>query len=146
MARTLKWVAMPSSRGSAQPRDWTQVSPIAGGFFTVWATREPQEYWSVWPLASPGDLPNPGTEPKSPALSITIFCLFLLPLNYILFISPISILWIIFIASVCPFNLAGPHDFLKLLFSSQLVHTSCVLFIFSWLLPSLYTILWALNL
>ena len=31
---------MPSSRGSSQPRDWTQVSHIAGGFFTVWATRE----------------------------------------------------------------------------------------------------------
>ena len=33
-------VAMPSSRGSSQPRDWTQVSYIAGGFFTAWATRE----------------------------------------------------------------------------------------------------------
>ena len=25
---------MPSSRGSSQPRDWTQVSRVAGGFFT----------------------------------------------------------------------------------------------------------------
>ena len=24
----------------------TQVSRIVGGFFTRWATREPQEYWS----------------------------------------------------------------------------------------------------
>ena len=31
---------MPSSRGSFQPRDRTQVSCIAGGFFTVWATRD----------------------------------------------------------------------------------------------------------
>ena len=31
---------------SSQPRDRTQVSCIAGGFFTVWATREAQEYWS----------------------------------------------------------------------------------------------------
>ena len=31
---------MPSSRGSSQPKDWTQVSRIAGGFFTLWATRE----------------------------------------------------------------------------------------------------------
>ena len=37
-ARTLKWVAMPSSMGSSQPRDRTKVSHIAGGFFTVWAT------------------------------------------------------------------------------------------------------------
>ena len=34
-ARILEWVAMPSYRGSSQPRDRTQVSRIAGGFFTV---------------------------------------------------------------------------------------------------------------
>ena len=45
-ARILEWVAMPSSRGSSQPRDRTRVSHIAGGFFTSWATREAQEYWS----------------------------------------------------------------------------------------------------
>ena len=37
-ARTLEWVAMPFSRGSSWPNDGTQVSPIAGRFFTVWAT------------------------------------------------------------------------------------------------------------
>ena len=41
-ARILEWVAFPFSRGSSQPRDWTQVSRIAGGFFTSWATREAQ--------------------------------------------------------------------------------------------------------
>ena len=41
-ARILEWVAMPSSRGSSHPRDWTQVSHIAGGFFTIWATRKPK--------------------------------------------------------------------------------------------------------
>ena len=45
-ARILEWVAMPSSRGSSQPRDWNQVSHIAGRFFTIWATREAHEYWS----------------------------------------------------------------------------------------------------
>ena len=39
-ATKLEWVAMPSSRGSSQPRDQTQVSSTAGGFFTNWATRE----------------------------------------------------------------------------------------------------------
>ena len=34
-ARILEWVAMPSSRRSSQPRDWNQVSLIAGGFFTT---------------------------------------------------------------------------------------------------------------
>ena len=38
--RILAWVAFPFSRGSSQPRDWTQVSCIAGGFFTNWVTRE----------------------------------------------------------------------------------------------------------
>ena len=32
-ARILEWVAFPSSRGSPQPRDWTQVSCIVGRFF-----------------------------------------------------------------------------------------------------------------
>ena len=45
-ARILEWVAIPFSRGSSQPRDQTQVSHTAGGFFTSWATREAQEYWS----------------------------------------------------------------------------------------------------
>ena len=33
-ARLLEWVAFPFSRGSSQPRDRTQVSRTAGGFFT----------------------------------------------------------------------------------------------------------------
>ena len=33
-ARIREWVAFPFSRGSSQPRDRTQVSLIAGGFFT----------------------------------------------------------------------------------------------------------------
>ena len=39
-ARILEWVAFPFSRGSSQPRHWTQVSSIAGIFFTSWATKE----------------------------------------------------------------------------------------------------------
>ena len=39
-ARILEWVAFPFSRGSSQARDRTQVSHIAGGLFTSWATRE----------------------------------------------------------------------------------------------------------
>ena len=41
--RILEWVAFPFSRGSSQPRDQTEVSCMAGGFFTSWATREAQE-------------------------------------------------------------------------------------------------------
>ena len=45
-ARILEWVAFPFSRGSSQRRDQTQVSHIAGRFFTSWATGEAQEYWN----------------------------------------------------------------------------------------------------
>ena len=43
-ARKLEWVAIPFSRGSSWPRDWTQVSLSAGGFLTSWATREAQNF------------------------------------------------------------------------------------------------------
>ena len=36
----LEWVAFPFSRASSQPSDRTQVSCIAGGFFTNWGIRE----------------------------------------------------------------------------------------------------------
>ena len=39
-ARILESKAIPSSRGSSQPKDQTQVSCIAGRFFTSWTTRE----------------------------------------------------------------------------------------------------------
>ena len=28
------------------------------------------EYWSGWPFPSPGDLPKPGIQPRSPALQV----------------------------------------------------------------------------
>ena len=39
-ARVLEWVAISFSRGSSQPRDWTQVSRIPGRCFNLWDTRE----------------------------------------------------------------------------------------------------------
>ena len=41
-ARMLEWIAIHLPRGSSWHRNQTQVSCIAGGFFTVWATREAQ--------------------------------------------------------------------------------------------------------
>ena len=38
--RILEWVAYPFSSGSSQPRNWTRVSCIAGGFFTNRAIRD----------------------------------------------------------------------------------------------------------
>ena len=44
---------------------WTVAcqAPLSMGF-------SKQEYWSGLPFPSPGDLPNPGTEPRSPALQV----------------------------------------------------------------------------
>ena len=47
-ARILEWAAFPFSRASSQPRDWMQVSCIAGGFFTSWATREVHIYKLIY--------------------------------------------------------------------------------------------------
>ena len=43
----------PPPRESSQPRNWIQVSSIAGRFFTIWATRGPQipcDITSMWNL------------------------------------------------------------------------------------------------
>ena len=50
-ARILEWVTISFSRGSSQPRSRTQVSCIAGRFFTVWVTRDKNQrsifcFWS----------------------------------------------------------------------------------------------------
>ena len=59
-ARILEWVAIPFSGVSSQSRDQTQVSHIAGGFFTIWATRETWRFspaislmWSLTVLFPP---------------------------------------------------------------------------------------------
>ena len=89
--KTLR-VAVSFSRASSLPRG--QTPALVGGFFTTeppvsvshsvvpdsktpWiaAHQAPlsmrfskQGYWSGLPFPSPGDLPNPGIEPRSPAL------------------------------------------------------------------------------
>ena len=46
-ARILEWVAISFSRGSSWPRDWIQVSCIAGRHFNLWATREAELRWNM---------------------------------------------------------------------------------------------------
>ena len=65
-AKLLEWVAMPSSRGSSQPRDQTQVSRIAGGFFYCLSQQGGPALglsYSMWDL-----VPRPGIEPRPPPL------------------------------------------------------------------------------
>ena len=49
-ARILEWVAISFSRESSQPRDWIQVSRIAGRCFNLWATRE--AHYIIWMMSS----------------------------------------------------------------------------------------------
>ena len=48
---------------SATPRTVVPQAPLSMGF-------PRQEYWSVWPRPSPGDLPDPGIKLRSPALQL----------------------------------------------------------------------------
>ena len=43
--RILDWVAIPFSKQSSWPRDWTRVSHTVGRFFTIWAIREASPYF-----------------------------------------------------------------------------------------------------
>ena len=58
----LEWVAIPFSRASSWPRNWTQVSCIAGRFFTIWATRRVYLVsfrWNAFSSEIFGQLPSP---------------------------------------------------------------------------------------
>ena len=82
--RILEWIAFPFSRGSSQPRDWTQVSCIAGWFFTSWTTREanpkaglkcrhflPHWYWHSCPSHPTGHLNSMFIFSLSPSMPLT---------------------------------------------------------------------------
>ena len=88
-ARTLEWVADPFSRGSSQPRDCTQVSPLKTDSLPAEPPGKPIYIYGggglvtqscptlLWPhgisqarildraFPSPGDLPDPGIKPGS---------------------------------------------------------------------------------
>ena len=52
---------------------WKSLSHVQL-FETPWTLQSTEisgpEYWIGWPFPSPGDLPNPGIEPRSPALQV----------------------------------------------------------------------------
>ena len=64
-----------SSRQSSEPRDQTQVSRIAGGFFTSWATREAPGFFSEIPIHT-----------VYPFICLVLFLYFLTHGSYILVI------------------------------------------------------------
>ena len=76
-ARILKWVAISSSKGSSQPKDWTHVSYVScsgRGFFTTSATWKPHRYRyisSVQWLSRVQVFATPRTAAHQASLSIT---------------------------------------------------------------------------
>ena len=68
-ARTLEWVAMPSSRGSSQPRDWTCVSCVSwiGRWILYCITWEALRWLNLNPTKSHKDKTSkPGNKTPKP--------------------------------------------------------------------------------
>ena len=63
-ARILEWVTFPFSRRSSQPGITSRSPTLQVDSLPA----ELQEYWSGWPIPSPGDLSDPGIELGSPTL------------------------------------------------------------------------------
>ena len=83
-ARILEWVAVPFPRVSSQTRDRTQVSCIAGRFFTIWATRKSAISKHIFP-PSWAPLPPHPTHLGHHRVPSWIPCaIWLLPTSYIL--------------------------------------------------------------
>ena len=60
--KVLKVLVTQSCLMFCDPMDWAaHKAPLSMGFSR-------QEYWSGLPFPSPGDLPDSGIEPRSPAL------------------------------------------------------------------------------
>jgi len=81
-ARILEWVAIPFSRGSSWPRDWTWVSCTGRQILYHWATRKPTDVVQFSSVVSdslqshglqrarlPFSSPTPGSYPNSCVLS-----------------------------------------------------------------------------
>ena len=74
-----RFIYEPSHKGSPRILEWVKVKSLSRVrlFVTPWNVAyqaspsmlfSRQEYWSGLPFPSPGDLPDPGIEPGSPAL------------------------------------------------------------------------------
>ena len=82
-ARIPEWVAMPFSRGSSWPSDQSQVSRIAGGFFTIWATRVDLDIITHLLKSCKNSVRNPIYSPDSQIIYILHHLSFSLSLWYI---------------------------------------------------------------
>ena len=121
-ARILEWAAIPFSRGSSQPRDWTQISCI-GRVFTSWATREAHK--AIIKGQKVGGGPIPGNP-----------CPFLKKKKKKLTLTPNFKALSLCLSQALSFLLKWPHTLFvecaALSTNSLLTHHSCSLSILSW--------------
>ena len=65
---------LPSMGSHRVGHDWSDLAAAAAAFQAPLPMEFPrQEYWSGLPFPSPGDLPDPGIKPTSPALAGKFF-------------------------------------------------------------------------
>ena len=104
-ARILDRVAISFSRGSSWFRDQTQISCIAGRFFTVWATRlQILQSFSQFSHSVISDSVTPWTAAHQASLSITnslsppipMFIESVMPSNHLILCHPLLLLCFIF--------------------------------------------------
>ena len=69
-AKILEFVAFFFSRGSSQPRNWSQVSRIVGDFLPIERQGKPKSTGLGSLSLLQGNLPDPGIEPGSPPLQV----------------------------------------------------------------------------
>ena len=125
---TIPSVKIESESQSVMPDSlWPHGLPLSMEFSR-------QEYWGGLPFPSPGDLPDPGTEPRSPALQADFLptelqgkprCL------YILEINPLSVGSFVNIFSQSSFHFV--YDFPCCAKAYSLIRSHLFLFLF--LLP-----------
>ena len=77
LTRLVKLTDRKSDKGKQRQRDKGEKSVSRSIFATPWTVAHlaplslgfsRQEYWRGLPFSSPGHLPNPGIEPRSPAV------------------------------------------------------------------------------
>ena len=65
LSLSLPWLWLGGAAFSEKVKKWSEVTRLPGSSVLGFSR---QEYWSVLPFPSPGDLPNPGIDPRSPTL------------------------------------------------------------------------------
>ena len=116
-ARILEWVTVPFLRELSQSRDRTQVSLIAGGFFTSWATREAHKPWQI-PQPGARHSPHPtfcfaplsfNVSVRTVVFTLTGAIFRLISISPNVLCAPwLQVLYLVLVTILCPMLSTGP--------------------------------------